>query len=108
LGRQEEYLADPWNFRAPGGESEKEVEERMHAFFDSAVLPVYQQFCETQERREKEAALNGEVSKQGQLTVAIFSHGCGLRYNFAASPLGPIRADSPPIPFLAGVSFVVC
>ncbi|ELR20171.1 phosphoglycerate mutase family domain containing protein [Acanthamoeba castellanii str. Neff] len=75
------YLADPHNFRAPGGESEKEVEERMHAFFDATVLPLYQRFVqEEEERRAKEGEIgHAEAHKPRELKVAIISHGCGLR-----------------------------
>jgi broad specificity phosphatase PhoE len=74
------YLADPFNYRTPGGESEKEVEERMHAFFDSTVLPLYQRFlAEEEEQSLKEAERNGEPRKPRELKVAIISHGCGLR-----------------------------
>lgn len=75
------YLADPHNFRAPDGESEKEVEERMHAFFDATVLPLYQRFVqEEEERRAKEEEIgHAEAHKPRELKVAIISHGCGLR-----------------------------
>lgn len=84
LRRQEEYLADPWHFRAPEGESEKEVEERMHAFFDTTVMPLYRRFCEEEEERrakEEETGIKDERLKQRrELKVAIVSHGCALRY----------------------------
>lgn len=31
--------ADPWNFAAPGGESQRQVEQRVAAFIHQSVLP---------------------------------------------------------------------
>eukprot|EP00775_Hariotina_reticulata_P012302 gene12302-12438_t len=32
--------ADPWNFAAPGGESQRQVEHRVTAFIEQSVLPT--------------------------------------------------------------------
>lgn len=52
--------ADPWNHKAPNGESQKEVEERMYAFVEEYLLP----------RWEK------------GLTVGVFTHGMAIKCLF--------------------------
>lgn len=48
-----------WNFKAPGGESRKEVEERMLGFVEKEVLSKY---------------------KEGQnIKIAVFSHGMAIK-----------------------------
>ena len=51
---------DPWNFKAPGGESQKEVEERMYDWLEMKVLPLFEQ----------------------NLKIAIFSHGVAIKCLF--------------------------
>jgi len=78
------FLDDPYNFRAPNGESEGEVEERMHAFFNSTLLPLLQSFCDEKSRQVKgeedaEGHQGSKEKKKSMLHVAIFSHGVSLR-----------------------------
>lgn len=51
---------DPWNFKAPGGESQKEVEERVYDWFEMNILPLFEQ----------------------NLKIAIFSHGVAIKCLF--------------------------
>ncbi|MDX2301718.1 MAG: histidine phosphatase family protein [Microscillaceae bacterium] len=48
---------DPWNFKAPGGESQKEVEERIFDWLEMEILPHFEQ----------------------NLKIAIFSHGVAIK-----------------------------
>ncbi len=52
--------SDNWNFKAPNGESQKDVEERMLEWVNDKLLPRYEQ----------------------GLTVGVFSHGMSIRCFF--------------------------
>ncbi len=49
--------ADPWNFKAPGGESQKEVEERIYQWLEENLLPLAEQ----------------------DLKIAVFCHGMVIK-----------------------------
>ncbi len=48
--------ADPWNFAPPGGESQKEVEERMYRWIEKELLPI-----------------------EGNLTFGIYTHALAIK-----------------------------
>jgi broad specificity phosphatase PhoE len=74
-----QYEQDPYNFRFPEGESERDVEERMYDFVENTIFPLFEGYYKSFAEKQKESESDDQKPKKPVLRVAVVSHGCAIR-----------------------------